>query len=63
MKRRYERLKSTGGGERPKDLDPAALEKYLDDDAFFKLFQISLVEFGRLPAWKQQRMKKLAFLF
>lgn len=49
--------------ERPTDADPSMREAYLTDEEFFRLFQMSLSEFGQLPKWKQQALKRAQRLY
>lgn len=42
----------------PKGLDGSILEKYLEDDEFMKVFEMTSDEFAKLPLWKRQKMKK-----
>uniref|UniRef100_A0A673BRT5 Actin binding LIM protein 1b n=1 Tax=Sphaeramia orbicularis TaxID=375764 RepID=A0A673BRT5_9TELE len=47
----------------PKDVDRTQLERHLSPDSFFKLFDMDIQEFDRLPLWKRNDMKKKANLF
>lgn len=47
----------------PKGLDETALEIYLDDESFEKIFGKTKSEFDKLPQWQKQNMKKKAGLF
>jgi len=40
-----------------------SMEKYLEDNTFFELFQIEKGEFQNLPKWKQRVLKKTYGLF
>lgn len=58
----YEELKQPTG-VRPSDVDPATKEQYLSEDDFKAVFGVTVAEFGKLPKWKQQNMKKAKELF
>ncbi|XP_030768126.1 advillin-like isoform X3 [Sitophilus oryzae] len=47
----------------PSRVDPLNKELHLSHDDFISLFQMTYVEFEKLPRWKQQEMKKKVGLF
>jgi hypothetical protein len=55
----YEELK----GQRPSDVNPAVKELYLADAEFQTVMGCSPAEFGKMPKWKQQNLKKAKDIF
>jgi hypothetical protein len=49
--------------ERPSDVDPSMKEAYLSDEDFLRLFEMNILDFARLPKWKQQALKKAQKLY
>ncbi|KAK2858559.1 hypothetical protein Q5P01_003179 [Channa striata] len=47
----------------PEGVDPLHLEVYLSDEDFEKALEMTREEYGRLPSWKQVKMKKAKGLF
>ncbi|EKE38579.1 hypothetical protein ENUP19_0079G0023 [Entamoeba nuttalli] len=47
----------------PKGIDEQALETYLTDDEFAKVFNMSLDQFNTLPLWKRENLKKAKKLY
>jgi len=56
----YEELKT---GRHSADVDPAQKERYLSDEEFEVVFGMGPADFGRLPKWKQQNLKKAKEMF
>jgi hypothetical protein len=59
----YEQLQHKPGRSFPPGIDVAAREKYLSDDEFKKVLKMTKAEFAKLPAWRQQKLKKEVGLF
>jgi len=49
--------------EVPASVDRSRREQYLSDSDFQKLFRMNKIEFGKLPDWKQKRLKQGLLLF
>lgn len=49
--------------KKPADLDDKKLESYLSDTAFKASFKLEKSAFYKLPAWKQDEMKKKLGLY
>uniref|UniRef100_A0A671KTA3 HP domain-containing protein n=1 Tax=Sinocyclocheilus anshuiensis TaxID=1608454 RepID=A0A671KTA3_9TELE len=47
----------------PRDVDRSRLERHLAPETFFEIFGMEIQEFGRLPLWKRNELKKKARLF
>ncbi|XP_016326416.1 actin-binding LIM protein 1a isoform X2 [Sinocyclocheilus anshuiensis] len=47
----------------PRDVDRTRLEHHLAPEMFFEIFGMEIQEFGRLPLWKRNELKKKARLF
>ncbi|KAF4106084.1 hypothetical protein G5714_013746 [Onychostoma macrolepis] len=47
----------------PRDVDRTRLERHLAPEMFFEIFGMEIQEFGRLPLWKRNELKKKARLF
>uniref|UniRef100_A0A673JAE8 Actin-binding LIM protein 1-like n=1 Tax=Sinocyclocheilus rhinocerous TaxID=307959 RepID=A0A673JAE8_9TELE len=47
----------------PRDVDRTRLERHLAPETFFEIFGMEIQEFGRLPLWKRNELKKKARLF
>jgi hypothetical protein len=43
---------------KPAECDPALLEKYLSDEEFVQVFNMTKAAFEKLPEWKRQSQKK-----
>lgn len=54
---------SAAAEERPADVDPSMKEAYLSDEDFLQRFEMTLPDFGRLPLWKRQALKKAQKLY
>lgn len=54
----YRKLRKAKASGEYDGMNPNRLEKYLDKEEFRELFGASQKEFDRLPAWKQEGMKK-----
>ncbi|XP_048465162.1 actin-binding LIM protein 1 [Rhincodon typus] len=52
-----------GRSKLPRDVDRTRLERHLAPDVFYRLFNMSIQEFDRLPLWKRNELKKRAHLF
>jgi len=48
---------------KPKDLDDKKLETYMTDTLFKATFKIDKSTFYKLPAWKQEELKKKVGLY
>jgi len=48
---------------KPAELDHGALESYMDDQEFERVFQCNKYTFYAMPYWKQVNLKKDKFLF
>jgi hypothetical protein len=58
----YDQLQEQQFRER-KDVDPSCLHHYLLPQVFLKVFGMELMAFEKLPAWRQERMRKDVRLF
>jgi len=49
--------------QKPPELDKDKLETYLTPEQFKQIFKIEKTGFAKLPAWKQEEMKKKLGLY
>lgn len=58
----YEQLQTTNQ-KLPEDVDRQHLERHLNRDEFEGLFEMTPIEFYKLPEWKRINLKRKAKLF